>query len=141
MFFLRKIKLRTYINTQRSEAKLIRNIKNYYSEDNKKLIMIIGNGNVNPSMKHIISTPNIGIKKLLKQNFITYHIDEFRTSCLNYKTEELCNNLYLPDKRNIERKMHSILTFKMENNFDLVVGNRFLGKIEKAGGKVRILKN
>ena len=30
-------------------------------------------------------------------------------------TCKLCNNLYLPDKRNIERKMHSILTFKMEN--------------------------
>ena len=43
--------------------------------------------------------------------FEVYNIDEFRTSCLNYKTEEMCNNLYLPDKRNIERKMHATLTF------------------------------
>ena len=41
------------------------------------------------------------------------------TSCLNYKTEERCKNLYLPSpKTNNEKKykMHSILTFKMENN-------------------------
>ena len=35
-----------------------------------------------------------------------------RASCLNYKTEELCNNLYLQDKRKIERKMHAIITFR-----------------------------
>ena len=59
--------------------------------------------------------PKFRIKRKLNTRFEVYNIDEFRTSCLNYKTEELCNNLYLPDKRNIERKMHSILTFKMEN--------------------------
>ena len=44
-----------------------------------------------------------------------YNIDEFRTSCINYKTEQVCENLYLwfNDKK---RKMHPILTFQMENN-------------------------
>jgi hypothetical protein len=43
-------------------------------------------------------------------------LDEFRTSLLNYKNEEICKNLYLPDKKGILRKLHSVLTYKMENN-------------------------
>jgi hypothetical protein len=45
--------------------------------------------------------------------------DEFRTSCLSYKTEEICENLYLKfkkDPKQKERKIHSILTYQMENN-------------------------
>jgi len=41
-----------------------------------------------------------------------YDIDEFRTSCLSYKTEEVCENLYLKFNKHPkqkERKMHSIL--------------------------------
>ena len=47
------------------------------------------------------------------------NIDEFRTSCLSNKTEELCENLYLKFKKDPnqkERKIHSILTYQMENN-------------------------
>ena len=39
-----------------------------------------------------------------------------RTSCSLYKTKNLCKNLYLPDKKGEERKIHSILTYQMENN-------------------------
>jgi hypothetical protein len=45
-----------------------------------------------------------------------YNLDEFRTSKLHYKTEEECENLYLPDKKNKMRKIHAVLTCKMENN-------------------------
>jgi len=44
------------------------------------------------------------------------NIDEFRTSCLSYKTKELCKNLYLPDKKGEDRKIHSTLTYQTENN-------------------------
>ena len=67
-------------------------------------------------MANFISTPNLTQKRKLRERFKVYNIDEFRTSCLNYKTEEKCNNLRLPGKNNIEYKMHSILTYKMENN-------------------------
>ena len=67
-------------------------------------------------MRNFISTPNLTIKRKLTTRFQVYNIDEFRTSCLNYITEEVCKNLYLPDKKKIQRKMHSILTYKMENN-------------------------
>ena len=44
-----------------------------------------------------------------------YNLDEFRTSKLNYKTEEINDNLYLPDVKGKMRKLHSVLTYKMEN--------------------------
>ena len=52
----------------------------------------------------------------LIEYFRIYSIDEFRTSLLNYKTEEKNENLYLPDKKGVVRKIHSILTYQMENN-------------------------
>ena len=91
---------------------MLNKIENKYGKDIK---IIIGDWSIGKQMRNFISTPNLSIKRKLNTRFEVYNIDEFRTSCLNYKTEELCNNLYLPDKRNIERKMHSILTFKMEN--------------------------
>lgn len=48
-----------------------------------------------------------------------YNIDEFRTSKLHHKTEEVCNNLYMMDNnkdktKQKEKKIHTVLTFKME---------------------------
>jgi hypothetical protein len=108
----RKYKWYSYINTKRTEDNMLNKIENKYGKDIK---IIIGDWSIGKQMRNFISTPNLTIKRKLNTRFEVYNIDEFRTSCLNYKTEELCNNLYLPDRRNIERKMHSILTFKMEN--------------------------
>ena len=108
----RKYKWYSYINTKRTEDNMLNKIENKYGKDIK---IIIGDWSIGKQMRNFISTPNLSIKRKLNTRFEVYNIDEFRTSCLNYKTEELCNNLYLPDKKNIERKMHAILTFKMEN--------------------------
>ena len=108
----RQYKWYSYINTKRTEDNMLNKIENKYGKDIK---IIIGDWSIGKQMRNFISTPNLAIKRKLNTRFEVYNIDEFRTSCLNYKTEELCNNLYLPDKRNIERKIHSILTFKMEN--------------------------
>jgi hypothetical protein len=108
----RKYKWYSYINTKRTEDNMLNKIENKYGKDIK---IIIGDWSIGKQMRNFISTPNLAIKRKLNTRFEVYNIDEFRTSCINYKTEELCNNLYLPDKKNIERKMHSILTFKMEN--------------------------
>lgn len=108
----RQYKWYSYINTKRTDDNMLNKIENKYGKDIK---IIIGDWSIGKQMRNFISTPNLSIKRKLNTRFEVYNIDEFRTSCLNYKTEELCNNLYLPDKRNIERKMHSILTFKMEN--------------------------
>jgi len=44
-----------------------------------------------------------------------YNLDEFITSKLNRKTKEVWENLYLPDANGVIRKLHSVLTYKMEN--------------------------
>ena len=56
-------------------------------------------------MRNFISTPMIGLKRKLKERFKVYNFDEFRTSLLHYKTEEKCENLYLPDKKGKKRKI------------------------------------
>ncbi len=101
-----------FINKKRTEDNMLNKIEKTYSKDS---IIIIGDWSIGKQMKNFISTPNLSLKRKLQERFKVYDIDEYRTSCLNYMTEELCKNLYLPDKKNKERKIHSILTYKMEN--------------------------
>jgi hypothetical protein len=108
----RQYKWYAYINKKRSEDNMVNKIINKYSKDH---IIIIGDWSIGKQMRNFISTPNLTLKRKLQENFKVYNIDEFRTSCLCYKTEEPCKNLYLPDKKKKERKIHSILTYKMEN--------------------------
>jgi hypothetical protein len=106
----------SYINKQRSESRMIKNIIKNYGNNS---IIIIGDWSINKQFRNYISTPNISLKRTLKKHFPVYNIDEYRTSCLHYKTENYGSNLYLvnpKDKYNKSRKIHSILTFKMENN-------------------------
>ena len=103
----------SYLNTRRSEDTMLNQIEKTYSKDHT---IILGDWSAGKSMRHFISTPNLGLRRKLASRFKVYLIDEFRTSCLHWKTEEYCENLYLPDKIGNFRKMHSILTFKMENN-------------------------
>ena len=109
----RQYKWYAFINKKRTEDNMLNKIEKTYSKDST---IIIGDWCIEKQMKNFISTPNIGLKRKLKERFKVYNIDEYRTSCLNYKTEEPCNNIYLPDKNNKSRKIHSILTYKMENN-------------------------
>ncbi len=41
-----------------------------------------------------------------------YNFDEFGTSKLNHKTDEVCENLYLPDANGVIRKLRYVLTYK-----------------------------
>lgn len=74
----------------------------------KNIKIIIGDWSIGKQMRNFISTPNLAIKRKLKTQFQVFNIDEFRTSCLNYITEESCKNLYLPDNKNKERKITHI---------------------------------
>jgi hypothetical protein len=50
------------------------------------------------------------------EHFTVYNLDEFRTSLLNCKIEKKNENLYLPDKKNVIRKIYSVvLTFQTES--------------------------
>ena len=113
---------------RKQEIKKTNNKDKYKHYTNREdCVIIIGDWSTGKQMANFISTPNIGLKRKLKENYKVYNIDEFRTSCLHNKTEELCKNLYLKRSNNINinnkdikeknkiRKMHSILTYKMEN--------------------------
>ena len=137
----RQYKWYSFINKKRTEDNMINLIKNKFGND---LIVIHGDWGIKKQMRNFISTPNLGIKRKLKEHFKVFNIDEFRTSCLYHKTGEKGNNLYYEDKKKREilknkinlknedeknyinnflnkkenpiRKLHSVLTFKMENN-------------------------
>lgn len=105
----------SYINRKRAETNLISEIKEKFGE---KVKIIMGDWSDKSSSCRVkyISTPNIGLKRKLGEYFTIYNIDEYRTSCLHHKTEEKCENLYLPDKKGNMRKIHSVLTYKTESN-------------------------
>ena len=108
----RKYKWYSYINKKRSEDKLLNKIEEIYGKD---IIIIIGDWSIGKQMRNFISTPMISLKRKLNERFMVYSIDEYRTSCLHHKTETKCENIFLPDKKTKLRKIHSILTYQMEN--------------------------
>jgi uncharacterized protein YrzB (UPF0473 family) len=108
----RQYKWYGYINKKRTEDNMVNKIVKKYSKDH---IIIIGDWSIGKQMRNFISTPNLTFKRKLQETFKIYNIDEFRTSCLNHKTENKCENIYLPDKKGKERKIHSILTYQTES--------------------------
>ena len=108
----RRYKWYAYINKQKSDSKLVNTIKKTYG---KKAVIIMGDWSQRSQMKHFISTPNLGLKRMLSKHFKVYNIDESYTSCINYKTGERNENIYLPDKKKVMRKIHTIFTYQMKN--------------------------
>jgi hypothetical protein len=107
----RQYKWYAYINKKRTEDNMNNLIKKKFG---KNLNIVYGDWGMTKQMRYFISTPNLGVKRKLKEKFNVFNIDEYRTSCLHYKTEEKGNNLYITDKINKQRKLHSVLTFQME---------------------------
>jgi hypothetical protein len=109
----RKYKWYGHINRKKAETDLIREIGKKFGKD---VTIMYGDWSVGKQMRGKISTPNISLKRKIGEYYRVYDLDEFRTSCLNHKTLERCDNMYLPDKKGVMRKKHSILTYQMENN-------------------------
>ena len=110
----RKYRWYGFLNKKKADAKLIRKLKKIFGKDS---IMILGDASISNGVckKGNISTPNTKLNKLIKENFKTYYIDEFRTSKLHYKTEEPCDNLYHKDnnKDKTKRKERKKDTFSL----------------------------
>lgn len=107
----RQYKWYGYLNKRRCDDRMLNKIEDKYGKD---LIIVQGDWCVTKQMRHFISTPNVGLKRKLKERFEVFNIDEYRTSCLYHKTEEKGEHLYIMDKINKKRKLHSVLTFQME---------------------------
>ncbi len=82
----------------------------------KNAIINYGDWNANGGiqMRNFISTPNLGFKRKLSEQMKVYNLDEFRTSKLNHKTEEICEHLSYTDKKGIQRELHSVLMYQTE---------------------------
>jgi hypothetical protein len=107
----RQYKWYGYINNKRANDNMLNIIEKQFG---KNPIIIHGDWCIKKSMRSFISTPNISIKRKLKERFKVFNIDEYRTSCLHHKTNEKGDHLYFIDKKKKRRKLHSVLTFKME---------------------------
>jgi L-fucose mutarotase/ribose pyranase (RbsD/FucU family) len=111
----RKLKWYTYINTQRSEERLVANIKKIFGDD---IVLMMGDWSISKQFRNYISTPMISLKKMLKHYFDIINIDEYNTSKINYKTHEENDNLYLHiTKRTKEQyKEHHELKLKTKRD-------------------------
>ena len=66
-------------------------------------------------MRNFISTPCIGLKRLLKKHFKLITIDEFRTSILDYEFEEKLKNKKVINSEGETIKLHSVLMRQQKN--------------------------
>ena len=113
--FFRKMKLTSFIETKRSEANMINRIKKAYQTDEREIILIYGDCNVGYQMRHVISTPMIGMKRRLAKEFKVVHIDEYRTSCLDWKTGLRNANVRVAKAEGGTKKLHSVLVSTIPN--------------------------
>jgi hypothetical protein len=81
----RKFKLNRFINTQKSESKLIKNFSNKFGKPKDTMIILGDYDKGNNHMKGVEPTINKRLRRIFKNaGFDTYLINEFRTS-------KLCN--------------------------------------------------
>jgi hypothetical protein len=108
----RKFRWYSYVNRGKYFDSIVRRIKKKFGKE-KTLIYGDYEGKVN--LKGSISTPGIGLKRKIASKIKVVNIDEFRTSALNYKTEDYCENLVV-EKDGKKRAVHAILTYKTDPN-------------------------
>ena len=114
--YTNKLKWYSYINRQRHESNVINKIKSVYGDD---ITIILGDWDDGSRLKYI-STPNTHMKKLLKRHFNVYLINEYNTSKLYFRdTTKESDNLSVRIN-DYNKKIHSILTFKMGKNMDCI---------------------
>ena len=114
----RKLDFRRYIYTIQSEHKLLNEIENKYlsnedKKNGKKILLFYGNYSRTTNMKGKMSTPGIGIKRLLHSKFEILETDEFKTSKLYNKTFKELTNIKVRKGRHT-KTLHQVLTLKEE---------------------------
>ena len=134
----RKLRFRTFVRKQQSEAKVVSQIKKKYGKEGKCLTALYGDWSRPRGIKCGMPTPSIGMKRLFRRSGINvYNVDEFRTSKLSHccKTEcihPLERENPKPYKTNI-KPVHSLLRCKNVNcnklwNRDVMASKNILEK-------------
>ena len=121
----RKLAFRRFIRTKQSEVKLLNEIENTYLskeeiKQGKKIVILHGDYSRTSQMKGCISTPNIGMKKLLLSRFDIVEINEFNTSKLYNKSLKEMENVSVKRKKH-KKSLHEILTPKEETKCRIFV--------------------
>jgi hypothetical protein len=81
-YIFRKLKLNGYMNRKKNEQKLMNNFKKIFGKP-EETIVIFGDFEQKQHMKYKEATKGVGMRKLFRQNnYKTYLVDEFRTSCM-----------------------------------------------------------
>jgi hypothetical protein len=81
----RKLRLNSYINNQRSEAKMINGFQKVFGNC-EDVVIAFGDHEQGHQMKFHAPTKDIGMRKLFRRHgFLVYLAYEFRTSCRCYK--------------------------------------------------------
>lgn len=111
----RRYKWYIHLNTKRSDSKLLDTIENKFAKKGYKLNIVMGDWSIGKQLRNFIPTPNLKLKRLLKERFNVYNLYEYNTSKLHYKTKEKCSNLTVTDKNGVTQKLHSVRTFSMVN--------------------------
>lgn len=112
LIYMKKLKWYSYINNKKADKELLKMIEDKFGKD---IVIMMGDWSIGKQMRNFISTPNLRIKRVLARKFGVYNVDEYKTSCINYKTKGRMENLYLKDKTGKMRKIHSVLTYETEN--------------------------
>ena len=121
----RKLSFRRFIRTKQSEVKLLNEIENTYLtkdeiKQGRKILILHGDYSRTTQMKGCISTPNIGLKKLLLSRFDIVEINEFNTSKLYNKTFKEMEHVCVKRKKH-KKSLHEILTQKEETKCRIFV--------------------
>ena len=121
----RKLAFRRFIRTKQSEVKLLNEIENIYLtkeeiKQGKKIVILHGDYSRTTQMKGCISTPNIGMKKLLLSRFDIVEVNEFNTSKLYNKSLKEMENVCVRKKKH-KKSLHEILTPKEETKCRIFV--------------------
>jgi hypothetical protein len=121
----RKMKFWNYINTQRSERNLVNNINKIYGKT-KEVMLIYGDWNGKNHIKGTISSPGIGLKLMLNKHFKILNFNEFRTSCMNYETQNKCINARIKTKNGKTKTLHSVLVSEIQKTEkDVTIRHRY----------------
>lgn len=132
----RQYKWYAYINRKRCEDNMLNLIENKFG---KNTIYVLGDASLGKNMRGLLSTPNIAVTRKLKERFKVYHIDEFRSSCLHYKTEKRCKNLYYQDtkkREQLKKKLHKLLKDKSSNEKEIDYIEKYLASNKNKSRKL-----
>ena len=117
----RRYRWYSYLERRRAEDKMIHRVKKSFGND---VIVFYGDWSAKHQSKFFAPTPNKRIKRKFVENFDVYNLDEYKTSKLDWKTEEEGDNLVVKDKKGKLRKLHAVKTFTRNDRLECINRDR-----------------